>query len=145
MPEKKRRIVILSEGYFGDLEAKTASGLIMYKPEDVVAVLDSTQAGKTVQKILGFGGDIPVVAGFLYLTNSNIAWMEWIISNKDYKDNNRKEALKTLILGLENIALSVGKDMIFNVSKSKSLINIHKELGYTVDESPSYEISKKLI
>jgi len=62
MPEKKRRIVILSEGYFGDLEAKTASGLIMYKPEDVVAVLDSTQAGKTVQKILGFGGDIPVVA-----------------------------------------------------------------------------------
>jgi hypothetical protein len=31
MPEKKRRIVILSEGYFGDLEAKTASGLIMYK------------------------------------------------------------------------------------------------------------------
>jgi len=62
MLEKKRRIVILSEGYFGDLEAKTASGLIMYKPEDVVAVLDSTQAGKTVQQILGFGGGIPVVA-----------------------------------------------------------------------------------
>jgi len=95
--------------------------------------------------LIVYKGDIPVVAGFLYLTNSNIAWMEWIISNKDYKDNNRKEALKTLILGLENIALSVGKDMIFNVSKSKSLINIHKELGYTVDESPSYEISKKLI
>jgi hypothetical protein len=95
--------------------------------------------------LIVYKGDIPVVAGFLYLTNSNIAWMEWIISNKDYKDNDRKEALKTLILELENIALSVGKDMIFNVSKSKSLINIHKELGYTVDESPSYEISKKLI
>jgi uncharacterized NAD-dependent epimerase/dehydratase family protein len=61
MPEKKRRIVILSEGYFGDLEAKTASGLIMYKPEEVVAVIDSTKAGKSVQKILGFGGDIPIV------------------------------------------------------------------------------------
>jgi hypothetical protein len=89
--------------------------------------------------------DIPIVAGFLYLTNSNIAWMEWIISNKDYKENDRKEAIKTLILELENIALSVGKDIIFSVSKSKSLINIHKELEYTVDESPSYEISKKLI
>ena len=62
MKERKRRIVILCEGYFGDLEGKTASGLIMYKPEEVVAVIDSTQAGKTSQEILGYGGDIPVVA-----------------------------------------------------------------------------------
>jgi hypothetical protein len=95
--------------------------------------------------LIVYKGDIPVVAGFLYLTNSNIAWMEWIISNKDYKEDDRKKALEILILGLEDIALSVGKDIIFSVSKSKSLINIHKELGYTVDESPSYEISKKLI
>jgi uncharacterized NAD-dependent epimerase/dehydratase family protein len=61
MQDKKRHIVILTEGYFGDLEAKTASGLIMYKPEEVVAVIDSTQAGKTSQEILGYGGDIPVV------------------------------------------------------------------------------------
>jgi uncharacterized NAD-dependent epimerase/dehydratase family protein len=61
MPHGKRRIVILAEGYFGDLEAKTASGLIMYKPEEVVAVMDSTQAGKTSQQVLGYGGNIPVV------------------------------------------------------------------------------------
>jgi uncharacterized NAD-dependent epimerase/dehydratase family protein len=61
MQEKRRRIVILSEGYFGDLEAKTASGLIMYRPEEIVAVIDSTKAGGTVQEILGFGGAIPIV------------------------------------------------------------------------------------
>ena len=61
MPQRKRCIVILAEGYFGDLEGKTASGLIMYKPEEVVAVIDSTQAGKTSQEILGYGGNIPVV------------------------------------------------------------------------------------
>jgi len=61
MQDKKRRIVVLSEGYFGDLEAKTASGLIMYKPEEVVAVIDSDKAGKTVQEILGFGEAIPIV------------------------------------------------------------------------------------
>lgn len=61
MQRKKRRIVILSQGYFGDFEAKTASGLIMYKPEEVVAVIDSDKAGKTVQEILGFEGDIPIV------------------------------------------------------------------------------------
>ncbi|MGB7063135.1 MAG: DUF1611 domain-containing protein [Candidatus Zixiibacteriota bacterium] len=62
MREKKRRIVILAEGYFGDLDGKTASGLIMYKPEEVVAVIDSLQAGKSAQDVLGFGGDIRVVA-----------------------------------------------------------------------------------
>lgn len=61
MQQKKRRTVILAEGFFGDLDAKTASGLIMYKPEDVVAVIDSTKAGKSAQEILGFGGDIPIV------------------------------------------------------------------------------------
>jgi uncharacterized NAD-dependent epimerase/dehydratase family protein len=61
MPERKRHLVILAEGYFGDLEAKTASGLIMYKPEEVAAVIDSTQAGKTSQEVLGYGGSIPVV------------------------------------------------------------------------------------
>lgn len=63
--QKKRRIAILAEGYFGDLEAKTASGLIMYKPDEVVAVIDSTQAGKTSQEILGYGGDIPVVSNVM--------------------------------------------------------------------------------
>jgi uncharacterized NAD-dependent epimerase/dehydratase family protein len=61
MPERKRHLVILAEGFFGDLEAKTASGLIMYKPEEVVAVIDSSQPGKTSQQVLGYGGNIPVV------------------------------------------------------------------------------------
>jgi uncharacterized NAD-dependent epimerase/dehydratase family protein len=62
MREEKRRIVILAEGYFGDLDGKTASGLIMYKPEEVVAIIDSTHAGKSAQDVLGFGGSIPVVS-----------------------------------------------------------------------------------
>lgn len=61
MSDKKRRIVVLSEGYFGDLEAKTASGLIMCRPEEVVAVIDSTKAGRSVREVLGFGGEIPIV------------------------------------------------------------------------------------
>jgi hypothetical protein len=106
---------------------------------------------KEMLPLNGLGGlmiykeDTPIVAGFLYLTNSSIAWMEWIVSNKDYKEDDRKEALELLILELEKVALSVGKNIIFSVGKNKSLINIHKDLGYTVDENASYEISKKLI
>ncbi len=86
----------------------------------------------------------PIVAGFLYLTNSKIAWMEWIISDKNYKENNKKEAIELLINSLEEVAKSTGAEMIFSVSKNKGLLNIHKNLGYTVDENPSHEISKKI-
>ncbi|HEX8850392.1 MAG TPA: DUF1611 domain-containing protein [Gemmatimonadaceae bacterium] len=56
------RYLVLAEGKFGPMTSKTANGCIRYSPERVVAVLDSTQAGKTAQQVIGFGGDIPVVA-----------------------------------------------------------------------------------
>lgn len=90
-------------------------------------------------------GDMPIVAGFLYLTNSKVAQMEWIISNQDYRDPDRKGALEMLILGLEEVALSVGKNIILSIGRNTGLINMHKKLGYMVDKGPSYEISKKLI
>ncbi len=59
-----RRFLILAEGSFGPQSSKTANACIRYAPSDVVAVLDSTRVGQTAQQVLGFGGDIPVVATF---------------------------------------------------------------------------------
>jgi len=56
------RFVALAEGAFGPITSKTANGCIRYAPERVVAILDSTRVGQTAQSVLGFGGDIPVVA-----------------------------------------------------------------------------------
>jgi len=56
--------LILAEGQFGPLTSKTANSCIRYAPDRVVGVIDSRRAGKTVQDILGFGGDLPIVAGF---------------------------------------------------------------------------------
>ena len=59
--ESKRRYVILSEGKFGSLGSKTAMGVIKYGRDEVVAVLDSTQAGRDVSEWLP-GHHIPIVA-----------------------------------------------------------------------------------
>ena len=56
------KIVILTEGKSTPNDAKTATGLLRYRPRDVVAVLDSTRAGKTAGEVLGTGGEIPIVA-----------------------------------------------------------------------------------
>ena len=58
----RRRIAILAEGKLDIFSAKTAVGVLRYSPHEVVAVVDSRHAGKTVQDVLGFGGSIPVVA-----------------------------------------------------------------------------------
>ncbi len=57
-----RRIVILTEGSSDPAKAKTATGVLRYRGDEVVAVLDSTCVGKTAQELLGVGGDTPFVA-----------------------------------------------------------------------------------
>ena len=51
-----RRIVVLTEGQTDPENAKTASCMIRYRPDEIVAVLDGTQLGKTSQDLLGVGG-----------------------------------------------------------------------------------------
>jgi len=61
MPET-RRFILFAEDRLGPLSSKTANGLIRYRPNEVLAVIDSTKAGKTVGTVLGYGGDIPILA-----------------------------------------------------------------------------------
>ena len=56
-----RKLVILTEGHTDPQTAKTASCLIRYRPNEVVALLDRSQQGTTTQDLLGVGGAIPVV------------------------------------------------------------------------------------
>ena len=55
------KIVVLTEGHTDPLKAKTATSVVRYRTSDVVALLDSTQAGKTAGELLGVGGDIPII------------------------------------------------------------------------------------
>lgn len=56
------RFLVLAEGAFGPLTSKTANGCIRYTPDRVAAVIDSRHASRTSTDVIGFGGDIPVVA-----------------------------------------------------------------------------------
>ncbi|MDE0298850.1 MAG: DUF1611 domain-containing protein [Candidatus Poribacteria bacterium] len=57
-----QKIVVLAEGSLGILESKTATVLVRYLPDNVVAVVDSENAGKDVSDVLEIGEGIPVVA-----------------------------------------------------------------------------------
>lgn len=55
------RWVVLVDGNFDIHSAKTACSLIRYRRDEVVAAIDRETEGRTVQDVLGFGGDIPIV------------------------------------------------------------------------------------
>ena len=59
---KSHRIAILAEGSFGILESKTATVLVRYLPDNVVAVIDSANAGRDTSEIIEIGEGIPVVS-----------------------------------------------------------------------------------
>lgn len=57
-----RQIVCLTEGHTNPHTAKTASCVIRYRREEVVAVLDSQNVGGDLPALLGIGAGLPIIA-----------------------------------------------------------------------------------
>src|SRR3954469_3015306 len=56
-----RQIIILTQGHTEPHAGNTAANVIRYRRQEVAALLDSTQKGKSSQQLLGVGGDVPIV------------------------------------------------------------------------------------
>jgi hypothetical protein len=88
--------------------------------------------------------NIPIVSGFLYISNSKMAMLEWIVSNPYYRESDRKEAIELLINKVEDFCKDIDVKHIITLGRNKHLIQTHKKLGWTVDKTPSYEIIKNI-
>ena len=85
-----------------------------------------------------------IVSAYLYLTNSTTAILEWIVSNPNYRENDRQEAIELLISETEIFCERMKYKHMFSIGRNKHLIKIHEKLGWQVDKKPSFEINKKL-
>ncbi len=72
----------------------------------------------------------PIVAGFVYFTNSRSVLLEWIISDPEYRDDDRQQALELLITGAENVCKAQGFKYVLFVGKHNNLINTFEKLGW---------------
>lgn len=92
-----------------------------------------------------YDGDTPICAGFIYVTNSRVAWVDWIISNKDYKEREvRKQAIGLLVESLTNISKMSGSKYAYALIKNNSLIKTYEALGYVKGDSYTSEMIKIL-
>ena len=95
--------------------------------------------------IMVMDGDEPVCAGFLYTTNSLVAWVDWIVSSKTYrKKPQRKQALQVLINSLTEVGKYTGHKYIYALIKHPGLIETYEKLGFIKGDSYTFEMIKAL-
>lgn len=81
-----------------------------------------------------------IAAMFLYMTNSKTAIPAIVISNKVYREDDRSDALQLLVDFTHNFAKELGFKFSFAWAKPGILLEKYKESGFTIDETPSYEL-----
>tara|TARA_R100001086_G_scaffold250084_1_gene193471 strand:+ start:5629 stop:6039 length:411 start_codon:yes stop_codon:yes gene_type:complete len=87
----------------------------------------------------------PICAGFIYTTNSKVAWVDWIISNKEYKNKDkRKKSLLLLIEALTKVAKNSKHKYAYALIKNQSLIKTYEDMGYIKGDTYSSEMIKVL-
>lgn len=94
--------------------------------------------------VMVYKGDVDVCAGYLYATNSKVAWIEFIVSNFQYKDADRKEAIELLINELSGYAERAGFKYIYSSLKSQPLIKTYKKCGFQTGSENCTELIKIL-
>lgn len=87
----------------------------------------------------------PICAGFVYMTNSKVAWVDWIVSNKEYrKKPHRTNAIGLLIETLTNLCKNLDAKYCYALIKHKTLQDTYETLGYQKADSYTQEMIKIL-
>jgi hypothetical protein len=95
--------------------------------------------------LIVFDGEEPVCAGYMYTTNSKVAWVDWIISSKTYrKKPTRKECIDLLIYTLTSICKSTDHKFVYALIKNRNLVSTYENFGYIKGDSYTGEMIKVL-
>ena len=87
---------------------------------------------------------VDICAGFIYFTNSKMAWIEYVVSNRDYKESDRSEAIELLINTLCILVREKGFKYIYTSLKSQPLVNKYEKCGFSKGDSNCQEMIKIL-
>lgn len=96
---------------------------------------------------LGLGGimitddsDKPLSAGFLYHTNSSIAWIEFIVANPEQSKESRKESLVYLLDKLKYLCKEHRYALVFSSIKHPNLLDRYQEAGFKIGTTNTNEV-----
>jgi uncharacterized NAD-dependent epimerase/dehydratase family protein len=74
-PTLYRRLALLTQGGLDIYQNKTAMGMLRFRPEDVVCVIDPKHVGQDLQALTGVGAGIPIVGTVAEAVALHIEWL----------------------------------------------------------------------
>lgn len=83
-------------------------------------------------------------AGFLYLTDGGIAWMEWVVSDKDVLPARKRGALEYLVEVLGGMARKEGMKLMFTSTGLSGYRNGLVKCGFLKGDENTYQLIKGL-
>ena len=88
-------------------------------------------------------GDDPIGAMWLYLTNAKTCIPTFMISDKDYKDVDKKEALQLLMDFTTDFGEQLGCKYAFAWARGNRVLDYHLESGYVKSPDQYHEVIYK--
>ena len=85
----------------------------------------------------------PVLAGFLYQTDSALGWVEWVIANPAFRLE-RRQALPVLLEAIAKEATRRGIQALFTSSNHPGLIEGYKANGFAVTDQGVTQLIRRL-
>jgi hypothetical protein len=77
---------------------------------------------------------IPLYVGFIYYTGTVMAWVEYIVSNKDAKPEQKRGALEYLLNVISTIAKENGIEVLFTSTANDAFVNSLKKCRFDATE-----------
>jgi hypothetical protein len=79
-------------------------------------------------------GDRPILAAYMYTTDSKVAWLSWFISDKNFGDRGvRNEAIKKMLMIAEITADARGRNFMyvnFGAENTSNIQNVCEQTGF---------------
>lgn len=137
-----KKSVIFAEGCFGLFSSKIGASYLRYRADRCVAVIDSTQAGKVAQDVIGCGGPIPIVASVEEALRHG---PEVLIVGKGLHSAELPENWKLPLLAAMEHGLHVINCIHYRMSADPDFARVARERGVTIwetKEPPVLELNK---
>ena len=83
-------------------------------------------------------------AGFLYLTDGGIGWMEWVVSHREAVPDRKRGALEYMTGVFSRMARQEGMSLLFTSTNRPAFVNGLKKCGFASGDYNMYQLIKKL-
>lgn len=92
--------------------------------------------------LCAYNEDGPACIGFMYMTDSKLCWLEWIVADPKRSKADRNDAIQMILSSVKILSSALGFSAIFTSSKNQSLNNKLEKKYQKTDEGVTHFVGR---